>query len=353
MPVALASLKDLGALPFDQLIDARSPSEFAEDHIPGAINLPSLNDSERAEVGTIYVQVSRFDARKIGAAMVARNIAMHLEGALKEMDGAWRPLVYCWRGGQRSGAFASYLKQIGWRADTLDGGYKTYRRLVNAVCHRHPFPGPVVLLDGNTGTAKTELLTRLAERGVQVLDLEGAANHRGSAFGARAGGQPSQKMFEGRLAEAMAGFDPHKPVVIEAESSKVGACIVPPSVWAAMRKAPRISLSVPVAARTEYLVEAYDDLWENPEGLAQGIQALKPLQKSETIERWQRFVAEANHPAFVRELIELHYDPRYGRKREAQANKVLHSDRLDNPSLDRLADRIDQSLSEMIRPANG
>ena len=213
---------------FDTVIDVRSPAEFAEDHVPGSINLPVMSNEERATIGTIYVQDSPFKARKLGAAIVARNAAAHIETTLAEKDGGWQPLVYCWRGGQRSGAFANYLTQIGWRADTVQGGYKAYRKLVSDRCYEDVFPCPVVLLDGNTGTAKTELLECLKGRGVQVLDLEGAANHRGSAFGARAGGQPSQKMFEGVLAHQIADLDPSRPVVIEAESSKVGARIVPP-----------------------------------------------------------------------------------------------------------------------------
>ena len=158
---------------FDATIDVRSPSEFAEDHVPGAINLPVLSDEERARVGTIYVQEDSFLARKIGAALVARNAAQHIEGPLADHPGGWRPLIYCWRGGQRSGSFASILAQIGWRAETLDGGYRSYRRLVVQTLYDNPFPTRVVLLDGNTGTAKTELLRLLGPRGVQAIDLEG------------------------------------------------------------------------------------------------------------------------------------------------------------------------------------
>lgn len=196
MAITLSSLTQIAALGFDDIIDVRSPAEFAEDHIPGAINLPVLDDAERARVGTIYKQDSPFRARKIGAALVAANAARHLQGPLAERPGGWQPLVYCWRGGQRSGSFASILSQIGWRVELVSGGYKAYRSLVVAALYDQPFPCPVILLDGNTGSAKTELLHRLAARGVQVLDLEGLANHRGSLFGAMAGGQPSQKSVQ-------------------------------------------------------------------------------------------------------------------------------------------------------------
>ncbi len=188
---------------FDTVIDVRAPSEFAEDHIPGAISLPVLSDAERADVGTIYVQDSPFKARKLGAALVARNAADHICGPLADKDGSWRPLVYCWRGGQRSNSFASILSQIGWRTEVVDGGYRTYRRLVVDLMHKSTLPHALILLDGNTGTAKTDLLLRLGQLGVQIIDLEGLAAHRGSLFGAVAGGQPSQKMFESRLAAAI------------------------------------------------------------------------------------------------------------------------------------------------------
>ncbi|MFN5828613.1 MAG: tRNA 2-selenouridine(34) synthase MnmH, partial [Rhodobacterales bacterium] len=224
MAVTLASLTQVAALGFDDVIDVRAPAEWAEDHIPGAVNLPVLDDAERARVGTIYKRENPFRARKVGAALVARNAAAHLEGPLADKPGGWRPLVYCWRGGQRSGSFASILSQIGWRVETVAGGYKTYRSLVVQALYDAPVPSRVIVLDGNTGTAKTELLALMAERGVQVIDLEGLANHRGSLFGGRAGGQPSQKGFESRLAMALAALDPTRPLVVEAESSKIGTC---------------------------------------------------------------------------------------------------------------------------------
>jgi len=193
---------------FDSVIDVRSPAEFAIDHVPGAINLPVLSNDERAEVGTLYVQTSPFEARKIGGALVMKNIAQHLSGVLSDKPRGWKPLVYCWRGGQRSGAMTWALAQVGWKSEQLKGGYKTYRALVKDALYDREMTRPVVLLDGNTGTAKTELLQILAARGVNVLDLEALANHRGSVFGGMAAPQPSQRMFERDILsalEAMAG----------------------------------------------------------------------------------------------------------------------------------------------------
>jgi tRNA 2-selenouridine synthase len=189
-------------LGFDDIIDVRAPLEFAEDHIPGAISLPVLDDAERAEVGTIYKQVSPFTARKVGAALVAKNASVHLQGPLAEKSGAWKPLVYCWRGGQRSGSFASILGQIGWRVDTIAGGYKAWRALVVKALYETPVASPVVVLDGNTGSAKTEVLLRLGAMGMQVIDLEGLARHRGSLFGHMPGGQPWRWSWRGWILPA-------------------------------------------------------------------------------------------------------------------------------------------------------
>ena len=167
----LNALSDIAACGADTIIDVRSPDEFAEDHIPGAINLPVLSNAERAKVGTIYKQDSSFMARKIGAALVAQNAAVHLMGPLADKPGGWQPMVYCWRGGQRSGSFATILEQIGWRVQLLKGGYRSYRRLVAQTVYDTPLPHKLTLIEGGTGTAKTRLLEHLALAGEQVLSL--------------------------------------------------------------------------------------------------------------------------------------------------------------------------------------
>ncbi|MBA4352049.1 MAG: tRNA 2-selenouridine(34) synthase MnmH, partial [Rhodobacter sp.] len=290
MVVKLDSLADVLALRFDDIIDVRAPAEWAEDHIPGAISLPVLDDDERARVGTIYKQVSPFTARKVGAALVAKNAAAHLEGPLADKPGGWQPLVYCWRGGQRSGSFASILSQIGWRVEVVAGGYKSWRRLVVEALYDQPFAHRLIVLDGNTGTAKTEVLALLAARGVQVVDLEGLANHRGSLFG-HMGEQPSQKAFEGRLALALARLDPSRPVVVEAESAKVGECRLPPKLWRAMVTAPRISIEAPRRARAAYLVRAYADLVADVARLDGVVASLAPAHPREVIAEWRAMVA--------------------------------------------------------------
>ena len=315
MRFSLSALSDLPALPFDTIIDVRAPSEYAEDHIPGAINLPVLSDEERARVGTIYVQDSPFLARKLGAALVARNVAQHLEGPLADREGGWRPLVYCWRGGQRSGSFATILQQVGWRVSVLEGGYQSYRRQVVSQLYTDVFPAPVVLLDGNTGTAKTDILHEVAQLRCQVIDLEGLANHRGSVLGPRPGGQPSQKMFESRLSALVAGLVPGQPVLIEAESSKVGDLLVPPSLWKAMQQAPRITVTANVAARADYLAAAYGDLVEDTVALFQRLEKLVPFVGHKTVSGWQSLARGGAYPELARQLIEQHYDGRYEKGR--------------------------------------
>ena len=299
---------------FDTVIDVRAPSEFAEDHLPGAINLPVLSDAERAQVGTIYKQVSPFDARKLGGAMVAANAARHIAGPLAGFSGGWRPLVYCWRGGQRSGAFATILAQIGWRVGRIEGGYKAWRALVVARVAA-PVTAPVIVLDGNTGSAKTEILHRLAARGHQVIDLEGLAHHRGSLFGAMPGGQPSQKLFESRLAMALEGIDPSRPLLIEAESSRIGQINLPRGIWAAIIAAPRLHLAVPLAARAAYTARAYADAAADPDRVAAIIQSLRPLHPAERIADWMGLCHAGDWIGLSAALMRDHYDPRYEKHR--------------------------------------
>lgn len=350
MSAAFDTLADLFEHGFDTLIDVRSPSEFAEDHIPGAISLPVLDDAERARVGTIYKQQSPFLARKIGAALVFRNAAAHIEGALAHHEGGWRPLVYCWRGGQRSGSLAWMLREIGWRAETVPGGWRSYRRLVTAALYDTPLPFRLIQLGGHTGTAKTDLLARLAARGVQVLDLEGLARHRGSLLGARPGGQPSQKAFETGLARALHRLDPARPLVVEAESSKIGALILPPSLWEAMKAAPWIEVTAPIEARAYYLAQAYDDILSDVEALRRMLAPLRRHRGHAVVDHWEALIAAGERIALCRSLAQDHYDPAYDRSMRAHTPPVLAriaTDTLDPAALDTLAGRVAAAVQTM------
>ena len=206
---------------YDSIIDVRSESEFALDHVPGAINCPVLNDVERVQVGTIYKQNSTFEAKKIGAALVAKNIALHLQQTLADKPRDWKPLIYCWRGGNRSGAMAHILAKIGWPAVQLDGGYREYRRSVLSLLDSAPETLSFRVICGTTGSGKSRLLTSLANEGAQVLDLEQLAAHRGSVLGGIPGEpQPSQKMFESRILQKLQSFNAVRPVYGESEKPK-------------------------------------------------------------------------------------------------------------------------------------
>jgi tRNA 2-selenouridine synthase len=349
MAVTLDSLAALAALDFDDIIDVRSPAEFAEDHVPGAISLPVLDNEERARVGTIYKQDSPFKARKIGAALVARNAARHLEDVLIDRPGGWRPLVYCWRGGQRSGSFATILTQVGWRAETLVGGYKSYRSLVVKALYDTPIASPLIVLDGNTGSGKTDILHALAARGHQVVDLEGLASHRGSLFGA-VGVQPAQRGFETALALALSQLDPARPVVVEAESSKVGDCRLPPRLWAAMTEAPRVVLEVPLEARADYLTRAYADLVEDPDRTRAVIGQLRSSHPAERIEDWLATLERAEWPALAEGLMRHHYDPRYGKHRSRMEVPlaVVQGASLDAAGIAALAGQVELAIAGLL-----
>lgn len=350
MPLQFASVESVLDHGFDTLVDVRSPAEYAEDHIPGAINLPVLDDAERARVGTIYKQQSPFLARKLGAALVFRNAAAHVEGPLAHHEGGWRPLVYCWRGGQRSGSFAWMLREIGWRADTIAGGYRTYRRLVTQALYKAPLPHRLVQLGGYTGTTKTELLPLLEARGVQVIDLEGLARHRGSLLGGIPGGQPAQKAFETGLVQALHRLDPTRPVIVEAESSKIGSLLLPPSLWEAMKFAPWIEVAAPLEARARYLAVAYDDVLSDADSLRDRLSPLRFHRGHELVDHWGDLISAGDRIALCRSLVEAHYDPAYEKSTRSTNPKVLarfETPTLDRVALDRLAGRIAGALQTM------
>jgi tRNA 2-selenouridine synthase len=329
---------------FDVIVDVRSPGEFAQDHVPGAVNLPVLSDAERAEVGTIYVQESRFRANRIGAAYVAANIARHLTEAMADWPAETQPLIYCWRGGNRSGAMATILQRVGWHTAVLAGGYRTWRRHVQARLYDQDCPVQFVLLDGDTGSAKTELLARLAVRGVQTLDLEGLAAHRGSLLGALADRpQPDQKLFETRLLTALDGLDPARPVIAEAESSKIGDRVIPPAVWRAMQAAARIEIVAPRPVR-----DAYADLIADPDRLEAMFDRLPIRPSPVRREAWRGLMAQGRFAELAEALMELHYDPAYARARRKDGRTPqarLTTDSLDDAAQDRLADEVARSAA--------
>ena len=312
----MATVADLNS--FDEIIDARSPAEFLEDHIPDAINLPVLTDDERAEVGTLYKQVSSFAAKKVGAPLVWRNIARHLDTHFKDKPKNWHLLIYCWRGGSRSGSLVYVLQQIGFNAQQLEGGYKAYRRAVIADLARLPQRYHFRVISGPTGSGKTRLLQSLARLGGQVLDLEKLAAHRGSLLGALPDQmQPSQKKFESAVWQTLHAFDPARPVFVESESKRIGALSVPTALIDHMRASPCIQLDVAQNLRVELLLEEYAHFFAQPDLLKQQLDCLLPLRGRETVAAWHARIDAQDWATLFNDLLVQHYDPAYARSLNA------------------------------------
>ncbi len=297
---------------FSTLIDARSESEFALDRLPDAVNWPSLTDAERIVIGTEYVQVSPFLAKKRGAALVARNIAAHIEREVLDKPKDWRPLVYCWRGGTRSGSLSTVLDQIGFRVHRLEGGYQAYRRAVIAALDELPARFQYRVICGSTGSGKSRLLQVLRVQGAQVLDLEALANHRGSVLGLVPGRpQPGQKQFESRVWDALRHFDAARPVYIESESKKVGDLRVPLALIERMRASPCLRLDLTLDARVALLLEDYGHFVTDTAAFCERLDALRATRGNEVVNAWQAGAHAGRTPEVVRELLVQHYDPIY------------------------------------------
>lgn len=323
---------------FDAVLDARSPAEFAEDHIPGAVNCPVLDDTERAHVGTLYKQVSSFEAKRVGAALVSKNIARHLESTLAGKERAWRPLVYCWRGGKRSGALAHVLREVGWDARTLEGGYKAYRRFVVERLAEVPAKFRFKVVHGVTGSGKSRLLAALADAGEQVLDLEVLAAHRGSVLGGLPDApQPAQKMFESRLLDALSRLDHAQTVYVEGESRKIGQLQVPEALIERMRASECLLLDAALETRVALLMDEYRHFFADTAALGAQLDCLAELHGRERIEGWKRLAAEDRWSELVARLLEEHYDPAYKRSAARNFPRLAEAEVLRVPSADQAA----------------
>ena len=328
---------------FDAIIDARSPGEYALDHLPGAINAPVLDDEQRIRVGTMYKQTGSFEAKKVGAALVAKNIARHIEELWIDQPREWRPLVYCWRGGNRSGSMAHILAKIGWPVVQLEGGYKAFRQEVNAALE-HPPALQFKVICGTTGSGKSRLLEVLAAQGAQVLDLEQLAAHRGSVLGhLPSQPQPSQKAFETLIWNQLRRFDPARPVFVEAESKKVGNLRVPAALMDTMRASDCIAMTLSLENRVRLLMEDYDHFLVTPEALNGQLEHLTQLHGKEKIASWQAMSHAGQMPELVEQLLLQHYDPAYLRSIDRNFSKYAQAVPLE------LADIDDASFAAAAR----
>ena len=327
---------------FDTVIDARSEDEFAHDHIPGALNWPSLNNQERIDIGTLYKQVNAFEAKKRGAALAARNIAAHIEREVIHQPKSWRPLVYCWRGGNRSGALATILSAIGFQVTLVEGGYKAWRQAMLANMTEQVAPLQWRVVCGPTGAGKTRLLHALERAGAQVLDLERLAVHRSSVLGLIPGQpQPTQKRFESLLWDALRRFDPQRPVYLESESRKVGNLRLPEALIDAMRASPCLDLQLSEDERVELLMEDYAFFLQEPDFFCQRLEALTALRGKSTVDAWTSMVRQGQTVQVVRELLTLHYDPVYSAS--IQRNFALYGQATPCP----LPNRSDAAMDDM------
>ena len=329
---------------FDTIIDVRSPLEFAEDHIVGAINCPVLSDLERQKVGTIYKKESSFKAKIIGSSLTAKNIAFHIENNFMEKKGSWQPLIYCWRGGQRSKAFSIVLSEVGWRTNQLKGGYKEYR---NQVINFLDNIGPklkITLISGKTGSAKTKILKSIENEGGQILDLEGLANHKGSLLGKIPDLiQPSQKFFESLIFNKIQNLNLKDKIYIEAESSKIGNIHIPKSIWKKMIKSPRIEISANVELRAKFLVSDYDYMCNDPTLINPIIKGLKNRLSKELFDEWTNLIDRKKWFDLTKSFLENHYDPSYSSntiKNDRKVIKKITATSLNNSDIKDIAKRI-------------
>jgi tRNA 2-selenouridine synthase len=297
---------------FGAVIDARSEGEYALDRLPGAVNWPSLNNEERILVGTLYKQQGAFEAQKIGAALVAANVARHIQSHVLTQTKAWKPLVYCWRGGKRSGSLAHVLSQIGFQVTLVEGGYKAFRKVLIETLPERVAPLRFRVICGPTGSGKTRLLHALREAGAQVLDLEELASHRSSVLGLIPGqAQPSQKNFDTLIWEALGKMDPARAVFVESESRKVGNVSIAESLMLAMRASDCIQVDTPIELRVDLLMQDYPFFVQDTGFFCARLNTLVDLRGHEVVKGWCDLAHAGRTREVVRQLLEMHYDPGY------------------------------------------
>ena len=349
MTIKRVKFTDIHIHDFDDVIDVRSPLEFEDDRIPGSINLPVLSDAERKMIGTMYKQRSKFEAKKLGASIVSKNISNHLKNYLYNKNRDWLPLIYCWRGGQRSYALATILDQIGWKVEVVDGGYKSFRKHISEFLNRNIDRYYLILLTGNTGTAKTKVLNLIEKRNGQTIDLESLANHKGSVFGSQGQKQPSQKLFETLIYDKLVNLKTNEPIFVEAESNKIGNLHIPKEFWKLMKSAPQIELSATVEKRAKFLVEEYSEITTDLDLLEKQITSLSTIAGHKVVESWLQMAKNKEFYELVKQLMEKHYDPRYKRslfRKKKEAFAQLNVEDMSQKGFSSMVDRILQTAKK-------
>lgn len=343
--IELKTLGDLNFDAYDEVIDVRSPREYEEDHIPGAVNLPVLDNIQRARVGLMHKQKGPFSSHLLGAQIITRNVSTLLKKHFASKNKEFKPLIYCWRGGKRSGSIAEICRQIGWQTTVINGGYKSYRKLVARTLYQNHLPFEIILLGGHTGTGKTEILENLSKFGIQSLNLEKMAEHRGSVFGRTAKDQPSQKKFESKILSAIANLDPSKIVVVEAESNIIGRVSIPPALWEEMKVASKITLEAPLGVRVDLIMAKYQSSIPQGRELTTLINKLAPFHSKDIVARWNKYATQGELSRLAFELLFLHYDPRYS---TGGSLRRIFMDDLSTDTLDQRTEQFVATLKEVL-----
>ncbi|WP_442594055.1 tRNA 2-selenouridine(34) synthase MnmH [Neobacillus sp. D3-1R] len=309
-------------------IDVRSPIEFKEGSIPGAINLPLFSDEERSEIGTIYKQQGQEKAKWRAMEIVSPKIPYLMSEVKKLQDKSTIPVIHCWRGGMRSKAVATFMEYAGLPSLRLTGGYKSYRQYILDKTEEL-LPNKAIVLHGKTGVGKTAILHQLQSKGYPVLDLEGIAGHRGSIFGSIGIGEGnSQKNFDALLFSELEKLKDFPYIIMEAESKRIGRVVQPQGLLKLKENGHHLYLELPIATRVDHIMDEYVYPFKTLPWFKDKVQtALEKIEKrmkdsERRLELNQSFLEE-NWPLFIKVLLEDYYDPRYDHKKLEYAGNFV------------------------------
>jgi tRNA 2-selenouridine synthase len=312
------------------IIDVRSPQEYADDHIIGSINLPVLYDEEYELIGRIYKEKSAFEANKTGAQLVMKNISTHLGCSLKEYDKRKKLIFYCKRGGNRSFSFFTVCGKIGWKCGVISGGYKSYRKFVIERIEKLSQCNEFIIISGRTGNGKTRILNLLELKGLQVIDLEGLACHRGSILGSYTDKpQPTQKHFESKIFETIRKCQFNQIVFVESESRKIGNLSIPDQFFSSIYNSRLIKIENSLKHRVDFLIREYPNLMEDQAAIFDLVNLLRKRIPKEDILRIEKYITNREFKKLASNLLSIHYDKSYDKSMLQRIGKFVKQFNLD------------------------